>query len=620
MKDHGFQDKELVVTEIGVLPKDLELTTGYMPKLWVQQFMYGAFEWMRTATDPGTGCPRDGYRLVQRWNWFSLDRSEHWNGSLFDIFTSEITEYGLEFANYNAQFLPAAPTDVFFQRGWTGYAEDTDVWIGPLEARPRTRTLEIRADGQGKPLLRFDLSTLPRNVQVLSATLTLRTAASLDSSPLTVNAYGMKRAWDLEGVDWTRSTTGTMWAGPGCSGAADREMTPVASVVLAATQTSYAWDVTELARRWVADPSQNYGLLLEGQGGGAGYYTVFSSDQTENPPNNMHRHRPKLELWVQLPLLPTPTAGPSPTPTQTPTLTATPTRRRTSTPTLTPTLAPQVACFQQGVLPRADYQSVFDTYLDGTTGTPVNYGQSAELQLRYDSMRKMLLRWDLQGQLPANLSVVGASLELYAFDNQYLDRTTRVLAYEVLRPWSEEGATWVLSSEGQPWEVQGCGGVADRSFSAAASTIVQGKGQWQYWTGGTLAELVQRWIQEPESNLGLVLAPISKETSPRQEWSFYSSQVSAQPALRPRLCVTYFAQEPTPTAPTDTPSPTTTVTRLPTSSPSATGTRTPTATVSPTLAGTHTATATLPGPSATPSRTAPGSRHVYLPMLTRHGA
>jgi hypothetical protein len=68
MKERGQQDKPLIVTEYGILmPNDY----GFPPQQ-VERFMLDTFEFFRTAADPALGYPADGYRLVQRWCWFSL--------------------------------------------------------------------------------------------------------------------------------------------------------------------------------------------------------------------------------------------------------------------------------------------------------------------------------------------------------------------------------------------------------------------------------------------------------------------------------------------------------------------------------------------------------------------
>jgi|GEM_PF-2630555 len=336
------RNKPLVITEMGVFAK---AEGDQFPHEQINRFMYETFDFMMNATDPQIGYAPDGYRLVQRWTWYSLT----WhrlggmvvNGFLFDR-DDQITDFGLNFANYTARFLPASPTTIFFQKGWTGYTENCDTTLtAPRDGRPNWNRLGIAADGSQKALLKFNLSVLPTNVEVVSATLSLVSSNPTRVGNMTVNCYGVKRPWEVSKASWISATQTTAWEQPGCSGPSDREMTPISSLVVTGTNITYNWDVTDLARQWVADPSTNFGVLLEGSAAGSGYWTFVSSDQVEEPTHWGYRQRPKLELIVQLPAsTPTPTATPTPTGTATagtPTVTATQTPSSTATATETPT-------------------------------------------------------------------------------------------------------------------------------------------------------------------------------------------------------------------------------------------------------------------------------------------
>ncbi len=320
------RDKPLIITEMGVLAPRTQ-QGGAFPHEKINQFMYETFDFMMNATDPDVGYAADGHRLVQRWAWYSLVEYTTFNGSLFDR-QGEITDFGLNFANYTARFLPASPITIFFQKGWTGYSENGDTTLTPGEARPNSYRLWIAPDGSQKALLKFDVSVLPSNVEVVSATLSLFPWFHQGVDDMMVNCYGVKRSWDVDAANWISATQTTRWELEGCAGPGDRDMTPASSVTVVADKTTYIWDVTDLARQWVADSGTNHGVLLEGEAARSGYWAFVSSDQTEDPPYAHHRKRPKLELVVRLlDATPTPTGSPTATATQTPspTNTATPT-------------------------------------------------------------------------------------------------------------------------------------------------------------------------------------------------------------------------------------------------------------------------------------------------------
>ena len=72
MYDRGYGDIPLIVTEFGVLPPPSY--AGFSNSV-AAQFLTNMFDMMLNATDPTTGLPADGGRLVQMWAWFSTDHN-----------------------------------------------------------------------------------------------------------------------------------------------------------------------------------------------------------------------------------------------------------------------------------------------------------------------------------------------------------------------------------------------------------------------------------------------------------------------------------------------------------------------------------------------------------------
>jgi hypothetical protein len=96
MVAQGEQDKPLIVTEYGILmPADY----GF-PAERVERFMLATFEFFRTAADPDLGYPADGYRLVQRWCWYSVYDSRYPTGNLVQSDGGALTPLGRAFAAY----------------------------------------------------------------------------------------------------------------------------------------------------------------------------------------------------------------------------------------------------------------------------------------------------------------------------------------------------------------------------------------------------------------------------------------------------------------------------------------------------------------------------------------
>lgn len=105
MRDHGQRDKELIISEYGIL---FNQELGYDLNR-VRSYLYNTFDYMMTATDASTGMPADGNRLVQRWAWYSLDDDSFgWGttwGALFDPDTRQITPMGEAFAAYAERYI-----------------------------------------------------------------------------------------------------------------------------------------------------------------------------------------------------------------------------------------------------------------------------------------------------------------------------------------------------------------------------------------------------------------------------------------------------------------------------------------------------------------------------------
>ncbi len=103
MAERGFQNHPLIVSEYGIpMPEDY----GFPPER-VIAFLRGTFEFFLTASDPSLGYPGDGYRLVQRWAWYSLDAPDTYypQGRLFDPATGAMTAVGEGWVSIVEQFI-----------------------------------------------------------------------------------------------------------------------------------------------------------------------------------------------------------------------------------------------------------------------------------------------------------------------------------------------------------------------------------------------------------------------------------------------------------------------------------------------------------------------------------
>ncbi|MDH7486744.1 MAG: DNRLRE domain-containing protein, partial [Anaerolineae bacterium] len=234
-------------------------------------------------------------------------------------------------------------------------------------------------------------------------------------------------------------------------------------------------------------------------------------------------------------------------------------------PTLTPTPPAESVTLQQGV---AGYTGTADVTISRwSPGTP--NPNDALLRLRssrddpfttiYD-VYSILIRFDLS-HLPSGMVVQDARLRLYAVDRTLEDRL-RISAYELLRPWNEAQATWNQPLAGQWWVEPGANG--EGSDRAARRTDIELLYELNLWYEFELTPLVQRWLDDPGSNYGVLLRDINVKNL---SYSLASSEYPQVP-FRPQLVIVYTRPGWTTPTPTPTETPTPTISPTPTTTPS----------------------------------------------------
>jgi len=120
MKDHGQQNKPLIISEYGVnMPAWAETNppNQFEPEHVRDEFMHPSFDFFLNYTDVSLGYPADGYRLVQRWNWYSLDDDSGW------------WEEGVYYQNFNGNLFHSGDADE--PRGLSEHGEN---WIDYVES------------------------------------------------------------------------------------------------------------------------------------------------------------------------------------------------------------------------------------------------------------------------------------------------------------------------------------------------------------------------------------------------------------------------------------------------------------------------------------------------------
>ncbi len=156
----------------------------------------------------------------------------------------------------------------------------------------------LSLSGRSVALLRFDLSELPADAEVASASLVLWVDGRSAPLPLDVAAYPLARPWEA-GATWREAAPGRPWGRPGAVGEADRG-DAVAHQRLDGVGRWYTWDVTAAVRQQAGRPDRDLHLALAADFGGTVEYYLASSEWNDvgHRPRLTIRYREPVELQV----------------------------------------------------------------------------------------------------------------------------------------------------------------------------------------------------------------------------------------------------------------------------------------------------------------------------------
>jgi hypothetical protein len=172
-----------------------------------------------------------------------------------------------------------------------------------------------------RTLIKFDLSGLPANATINSATLSLWQTAELSDNSTTIRVYRSLRDWSETGATWLLYKSSTAWGADGGFDSTDSEQTDIGSLALTSTEANgeKQFSLTASAiQEMVAGTFTNNGFLLKADSETDDQYQFRSSD------NSTSAERPQLVIDYTVPT-------DTPTPTSTATATITPTPAPTAT-------------------------------------------------------------------------------------------------------------------------------------------------------------------------------------------------------------------------------------------------------------------------------------------------
>jgi hypothetical protein len=226
-----------------------------------------------------------------------------------------------------------------------------------------------------------------------------------------------------------------------------------------------------------------------------------------------------------------------------------------------------VWAFQQGALPRPEYDGcqdahilLWEPYRDNNTGACVqieegNWWNRGE-QSNWDADHKrILIRFDLSS-LPSTFSLASAHLQLYALGERRSGRRNKhtIYAARLLRPWGEgEGTHFdglgydtrqgeVTGSSAEhglvPWEKPGAMGESDVALAESSATVGV---NWPEWVTLDVTDSVQYFLDNPDKNFGWKISqdPVHGVDDPTIEYVagayMYKSSEAPEVHLRPML-------------------------------------------------------------------------------------
>jgi hypothetical protein len=96
---------------------------------------------------------------------------------------------------------------------------------------------EWSAVSKFRTLIKFDLSGLPTNATIISATLSLYCTTDYSGNARTYRVYNLKRAWTEAGATWNKYDGTNDWQTAGATGANDYDSTEIGSRAFSATET-----------------------------------------------------------------------------------------------------------------------------------------------------------------------------------------------------------------------------------------------------------------------------------------------------------------------------------------------------------------------------------------------
>lgn len=386
-------------------------------------------------------------------------------------------------------------------------AVDQDAWIrsdNPTTNNGSNADLHIRFESGNieQPLVRFDLSSLPANAQINSASLWFYIETGKEHPEGHITLHRVTTDWIESDVTWD-SFNGSYDA--------------TALGMISAQAVSDVWvqvNITSQVQAWVNGES-NYGFLLNSTSEGV-HGEYISSEGASGK-------QPRLEVVVG-------NGSASPIDIQ-----VTGTLANGNTRTLDRATMPAYQPHSTTIL-QLGTDSGEDAMLDSFYSAR-NYGSSDYMQIHdngSDWTQYPIIRFDLS-RLPQSASVRSARLELHM---KSLNAPGTATVHQVTRNWVEgtksgggqpDGATWFTHDGTNNWATAG----GDYNATAVTETAINIGDTWVTWE---ITSVVKSWF-DGQPNYGVLIKPDSSLKQAR----FYSKEETNM-TFHPKLTIEYACE------------------------------------------------------------------------------
>src|SRR5262245_15597272 len=196
-------------------------------------------------------------------------------------------EYSTSAIEAHLAFSQAAQDEWFGLLPVANVAASQDTYIEsrpPDDTKNHGTSTSLVADREAtdlqRVLVQFDLSAIPANATINSATLSMQ--ATQIGGALNISVYEIQESWSegvkdggVDAASWNERETGTPWTAAGGT----FDSTAVASINTNSVG-QHSWDITSLVQAWVDGTKANNGVMIGSPDGGGNRTVTYDSRET----------------------------------------------------------------------------------------------------------------------------------------------------------------------------------------------------------------------------------------------------------------------------------------------------------------------------------------------------